>query len=219
MSSILYIFLALLMLGVLITLHEFGHFIASRLTGIEVMEFSAGMGPLLWHRKSKKGTMFSLRAIPIGGYCRYYDEEDGEPEFVFANKPVWKRAVATISGPLMNFLAAFLIVVIYLSAVGQQVVVNQIGHVEENMPAQEAGLQEGDTIVAVGDTRTQDVNEISTLIAQNGNAPVSITVERGGEELTFTMEPRYDAETSRYRVGVEYGIRRYRASLRVSVPA
>ena len=83
MSSLLYVLLALVMLGVLITLHEFGHFIASRLTGIEVMEFAAGMGPLIARKKSKKGTWFSLRVIPIGGYCRYYDEADGKPSFAF----------------------------------------------------------------------------------------------------------------------------------------
>lgn len=219
MSSLLYVLLALVMLGVLITLHEFGHFIASRLTGIEVMEFSAGMGPLLWQKKGKKGTLFSLRAIPIGGFCRYYDEEDGEPEFEFAKKPVWKRAVATVSGPLMNFLAAFLIVVVFLSVIGQQAVTSEIGRVEENMPAQEAGLLEGDVIIGVDDTRTQDPNEISTLVAQAGYHPVSITVERGGEEMTFTMEPKYDAEVSRYRVGVEYKINRYRVPLQDSIPA
>lgn len=219
MSSLLYILLALVMLGVLVTLHEFGHFIASRLTGIEVMEFSAGMGPLLWQKRSKKGTLFSLRAIPVGGYCRYYDEGDGEPEFEFAKKPVWKRAVATVCGPLMNFLAAFLIVVIFLSAIGQQMVANEVGRVEENMPAQEAGVREGDIIVAVGDTRTQNTNEISALIAENGYHPVSITVVRDGEEMTFTMEPKYDAEVSRYRVGVEYKITRYRVPLRDSIPA
>lgn len=219
MSSLLYVLLALLMLGVLITLHEFGHFIASRLTGIEVMEFSAGMGPLICQKKSKKGTMFSLRAIPVGGYCRYYDEEDGEPDFDYSKKPVWKRAVATASGPLMNFLAAFLIVVLFLSVLGQQMITNQVGHVEENMPAQEAGLLEGDTIVAVGDTRTENTNEISALIAQSGYEPVSITVLRDGKELTFTMEPKYDAEASRYRVGVEYRIVRYRMALRESIPA
>lgn len=219
MSSLLYLLLAIVLLGVLITLHELGHFLASRLTGIEVMEFSAGMGPLLWQRKSRKGTLFSLRAIPLGGYCRYYDEEDGEPGFDFAKKPVWKRALSTVCGPLMNFLTAFVIITLFLGVIGQQAVVNEIGRVEAGMPAQEAGLRAGDVIVAVGDTRTSDTMEISALIAQRGYEPVTITVARGGEEKTFTMEPKYDAEASRYRVGVEYRIIRYRAPLGKSVMA
>lgn len=215
----MYILLALFLLGILVVLHEFGHFIASRLTGIEVMEFSAGMGPLVYQKKGKKGTVFSLRALPIGGYCRYYDEGEGEPSFAYSEKPVWKRAVATACGPLMNFIAAFLIVVVYLTCIGQQAVTNTVGGVDAGMPAQMAGLQVGDTIVAVGETRTQDTNEISTLIAQNGYSPIDITVNRGGEELTFTIEPMYDAAVSRYRVGITYEITRYRAPLSQSIPA
>lgn len=223
MSTLIYIALALLLLGLLVTVHEWGHFIASRLCGIEVAEFSIGMGPLLWKKKGKRGTQYSLRAIPIGGFCRYYDDgEDDDPSadaqainpaLAYNNQPVWKRAIATVCGPLMNFIIAFLIIFFIALFVGQQVTINQIGEIEAGMPAQSAGLQVGDILVAVDGTRTENTEEISALIAQAKDAPVTVSVQRGEEEMDFTLTPQFDAETNRHRIGIAYGVAERKLSL------
>ena len=131
----MYVILALLLLGVLIMAHEAGHFFAARACGIEVQEFARGMGPLLLQKRSKKGTQFSLRLLPIGGYCQFYgeDEEINDPRS-FNNQAVWKRLVTVVSGPMMNFIVALLVVMIYLSALGITAVVPKVGGVEPPKP-------------------------------------------------------------------------------------
>ena len=110
----MYVILALLLLGVLIMAHEAGHYLAARACGIEVQEFAMGMGPLLAKWKNKQGTQFSLRLLPIGGFCQFYGEdEDVNDPRAFNNQGVWKRLATVISGPMMNFVVAFVVVVLY----------------------------------------------------------------------------------------------------------
>ena len=129
----MYVLLALLLLGVLITAHEAGHFLAARACGIEVEEFSMGMGPKLLQRRSRRGTLITLRLLPIGGFCQFYgeDREEGDRRG-FNNQPIWKRAVTVASGPLMNFVVAFLVIVLYMSAMGLTSIVPRVAEVEEN---------------------------------------------------------------------------------------
>ena len=122
MATILYVLLAIVLLGVLITVHEYGHFIAARLTGIAVKEYSVGLGPKLFQWKSKKyETLFTLRPIPMGGYCMFYGDTDDDPEGVkkddprnYNNAPVWKRMVSVVAGPLMNMVLAFVVAVVLM---------------------------------------------------------------------------------------------------------
>ena len=140
----MYVLLALLLLGVLIIAHEAGHFWAARATGIGVQEFSMGMGPRLFSWESKRGTRFVLRLLPIGGYCQFYDEDD---ERAFNRQGVWKRMLTVLSGPVMNFAVALLVIVLYLSALGVMSIVSRVEAVEPN--AAQAGLMPGDWILAV----------------------------------------------------------------------
>ena len=115
----MYVILALLLLGVLIIAHEAGHFWAARACGISVQEFSMGMGPLIAKWKSRKGTQFSIRLLPIGGYCQFYGEDEDRPDpRAFNNQAVLKRAVTDFSGPLMNFVIAFLVIALFMSLCG-----------------------------------------------------------------------------------------------------
>ena len=97
MTTVLYVLIAILLLGILVTVHEWGHFIAARITGIDVMEFSVGFGPKLCGWKSKKhDTQFSIRLIPMGGYCAFYGEDDAEGKTAadprsYSRQSVWKR--------------------------------------------------------------------------------------------------------------------------------
>ena len=213
----MYVVLALLLLGVLIIAHEAGHFWAARACGIGVQEFSMGMGPLIAKWKSRKGTQFSVRLLPIGGFCQFYGEDEDEPDpRAFNNQAVWKRAVTVASGPLMNFLVAFLVIVLFMSVIGINTIVPKIAQVEEN--AQAAGLQVGDTIVSVNGAEMTNYQQISQAIAASEGNDVTLGVKRGKEELSLTLTPFYDEEAGRYRVGFSFGQERVRTSVLTSIP-
>lgn len=213
----MYVVLALLLLGVLIIAHEAGHFWAARACGIGVQEFSMGMGPLIAKWKSRKGTQFSVRLLPIGGFCQFYGEDEDEPDpRAFNNQAVWKRAVTVASGPLMNFLVAFLVIVLFMSVIGINTIVPKIAQVEEN--AQAAGLQVGDTIVSVNGAEMTNYQQISQAIAASEGNDVTLGVKRGREELSLTLTPFYDEEAGRFRVGFSFGQERVRTSVLTSIP-
>lgn len=211
---VFYVLLGIVLLGVLIMAHEFGHFIAARLTGIGVKEFSVGFGPKLWQKKSKKhDTVFTLRPIPLGGYCMFYGDTDDDPEGkaladprAYAAQPVWKRLITVVSGPLMNFVLAFLVTVGLLLGYCMSDPTPYVQLVEDGMPAQTAGLQVGDVFVAVGGQtfdETATVSDVSAAIdAQGAGADVPVTVRRGGETLTLLIRPVYDSALGRYRLGI-----------------
>ncbi len=217
--TFLYIFYALVLLGVLITVHEFGHFIAARLTGIAVKEFSIGFGPKILQWRSKKHeTLFSLRPIPMGGYCMFYGDTDDDPTGEKADDPrnynrapVWKRMLSVLCGPLMNFVLAFVVAVGLMA--GYAVVPSEpmIQEVDAGMPAQAAGLQAGDLLLRVGDVDVSQgtMEEISGLIADSRGESLAFTVLREGRELSLSVTPFRDQAENRYRIGIILGYHRY----------
>ena len=109
----MYIILAILLFGILIAAHEWGHFIAARLCGVTVHEFSIGMGPLIWKKEGKKGTAFSLRAFPIGGFCALEgEEEQSDDPHSIGNQGFWKKVFVFAAGAMMNFLVGVLILLV-----------------------------------------------------------------------------------------------------------
>ena len=213
----MYVLLALLLLGVLITAHEAGHFLAARACGIEVEEFSMGMGPKLLQRRSGRGTLITLRLLPIGGYCQFYGEDRKEGDRRgFNNQPIWKRAVTVASGPLMNFVVAFLVIVLYMSAMGLTSIVPRVAEVEEN--AALAGLRVGDELITVNGAPIETTADVTGAISASGGAPVTLGIERGVETLELTIAPFYDEEAGRYRVGFTFAQDRIRVSLLESIP-
>ena len=211
--TVLYVLLALLLLGILITVHEFGHFASARMCGIPVKEFSIGFGPKLfqWHSK-KHETVFSLRPIPMGGYCMFYGDTDDDPNGStkddprnYNKAPVWKRMLSVLAGPGMNFVLAFVVAIALMGVYGAVATTPVVQEVEAGMPAAEAGLQAGDIFVRVNQTEVENgtVQDVSNAIgADASSAQVEITVLRDGQEQTFTVTPQYDSELERYRVGV-----------------
>ena len=213
----MYVLLALLLLGVLITAHEAGHFLAARACGIEVEEFSMGMGPKLLQRRSGRGTLITLRLLPIGGYCQFYGEDRKEGDRRgFNNQPIWKRAVTVASGPLINFVVAFLVIVLYMSAMGLTSIVPRVAEVEEN--AALAGLRVGDELITVNGAPIETTADVTGAISASGGAPVTLGIERGVETLELTIAPFYDEEAGRYRVGFTFAQDRIRVSLLESIP-
>lgn len=207
----MYIIIGILLLGILIAVHEFGHFIAARATGIEVMEFAIGMGPKLFGWTSKKsGTKFSLRCIPLGGFCAFYGEDDVEGKSVddpraYGKQNVWKRIITVAMGPLMNFVLAFVVAFSFFFFLGEMVNVPTVGSLMEGYPAAQAGLLPGDRIIAVNGTDMSgaDVYAVSAALAQGDTA--AVTVLREGTEHAFTIQPMWNEEESRYLIGIYFG--------------
>ncbi len=215
MNTILFVLLALLILGICIFVHEFGHYIAARICGITVVEFAVGMGPAVvkWRRKDID---YSIRAFPIGGFCSFVgenaDDEADDPRNMNL-QPAWKRLIMTVAGPLMNGVLALVMSVVLMSAIGEYVIVNRIETVTAGSPAQAVGIAVGDEIVGVGGVRYDSVEEISAAIAQTGDAEVELTVLRGDDALELTVGKQYDEESGRYLMGVTFGTERVRMGL------
>lgn len=210
---ILYVLLALLLLGVLITAHEFGHFASARLCGIPVKEFSIGFGPKLVQWRSKKHeTVFSLRPIPLGGYCMFYGDTDDDPASKkkddprnYNNAPVWKRMISVFSGPLMNFVLAFVVAVVLMAAYGVVLSTPVVADVTPGMPAEQAGLMAGDTFVTVNGEAMEgkSAQDVSNAIGSQGQGQaVQLTVSREDGLHDLTIHPYYDREQGRYMVGI-----------------
>ena len=187
----LYILLAILLLCLLIVVHELGHYIVGRLCGIGVLEFSVGFGPRLigWKRK---GIDYSIRAIPLGGFCKFVGEDDGDVSAPNAmnNMPVWKRFLTVAAGPAMNVLFAYLAAVLML-CMFYGTVSPAVDTIVEGSPAQQAQLMPGDVICAANGTEiSNDAEGVNALrgIIQSSDA-VQLTVDRSGETLAVALTP------------------------------
>jgi regulator of sigma E protease len=197
--------------GILVTSHEFGHFIIAKSGGIRVNEFFVGMGPTLW-KKQKGDTLYSIKLLPIGGACVFdgmdpvAEEKETYDEHSFLNAPVWRRIATLFAGPFANFIIAYLLAVILVSfSAWNFPVINQL---TEDSAAQEAGLLPGDKIISVDGEKVYMAGEV-TLISQFAEgSPMDIVYERDGERHETTLVPKYSEEAGRYYMGVylgEYG--------------
>ena len=220
--SFLYILAAILMLGVMVTVHEAGHFLAARLTGIPVKEFAIGFGPKVLKWKSRKhDTQFALRVIPAGGYCMFYGEDDpegkeaGNDPRAIGNFAAWRRLLTILTGPVMNFVLAFLVATALYGMVGEdtQGVYGYpvVASVDRGSPAQEAGIMADDVLIAVDGEDTAGLNESGTLLKisalidryQEGGAPLAVTAKRGESTVALSVRPRYDGAEGRYLMGIQ----------------
>ena len=219
--NILYILAAIVMLGIMVTIHEAGHFFAARLTGIPVKEFAIGFGPQIFKWKSKKHeTQFFLRAIPAGGYCMFYGEDDAKGDEAktdpraIGNYAVWRRVVTVFMGPAMNFVLALIVAAGLFGLVGEDTQGRYADYplvvsVDSEGAAAEAGILPGDRLTAVngqdalGVTGDGTALLLSSLIdSEAASGPIALGVRRGDEALTVTLTPNYDAALNRYLIGV-----------------
>lgn len=194
------IVLAILLFGFIVFFHELGHFLLAKKNKIDVDEFAVGMGPVLF-QKTYKGTRYSIRLLPIGGYCAMgEDEEATDSPNNFNNKSVWARISVIAAGPVFNFILAWIFSVILIFMIGYDQPV--IGSVEDGYPAAEAGLQEGDRVVQIGDKNIHIYREISAYLQFHPDEDVVLTYERDGEEHTVTLTPKMDEELGYERIGL-----------------
>ncbi len=185
----LYIVIAILMFGLLIAVHEFGHFSVAKLCGIQVNEFSIGMGPLLWHHEGKK-TTYSLRLLPIGGFCAMEGEdEDSDNPHAFGNAAAWKRFLVLIAGSLFNFLIGIVILLCIFSTV-EATTSTTISGFMDGFPCQgEDMLMEGDEILSINGSPVLIYSDISTLLSLNSEDTVDLVVRRNGERVKLNNLP------------------------------
>ena len=195
MTILSYVIAFLVAIGVLVAVHEYGHFWMARRMGIRVLRFSIGFGKSLWSRRGADGTEYALAAIPLGGYVKLLDEREGpvDPSLAseaYNRKPVWARILVLLAGPLANFLFAVLAYWVLFVA-GVPALKPVLGDVAADTPAARAGLQPGDEIVGVGarGTATRETAVLAMLDElMNGKAIELRVLGATGDSRTASLE-------------------------------
>ncbi len=202
------IVIALLVFGILIFVHELGHFLTARIFGVGILEFSIGMGPKLYSHKSKKSqTVYSLRLLPIGGYVSMYGEDpqteqatdsietppDFPPEASFSNKKVWQRMIICVAGAVMNLLLGFLIMTVLITKQELYASTKIHSFQHENAISQTCGLQAGDEVLSVNGHRVHIGTELIYRIFLDGAEPMEFEVLRNGNKETLMVTLPKDA--------------------------
>ena len=205
---------AVLVFGLIVLVHEFGHFLLAKLNGIGVVEFSIGMGPRLcsWQRGE---TRYSLKILPFGGSCMMLgeDEKDADPK-AFNNKSVWARISVVFAGPAFNFILAFLFAVIIVMNIGYQKF--QISDVTEGSPAAEGGLQPRDVITRVNSRKITAYEDVQVYMLTNPGETLRIRYNRPAEDGSWetgetVLTPKYSETEGRYLMGVTFTSRYVKA--------
>lgn len=214
--------LYIVMLGVIVTLHEFGHLLAAKIFGVYCKEFSFGFGPKLLSHKGKE-TEYCLRAIPLGGFVAMAGDTDNDletkveaedlpPERTLTGIAKWKRIIIMMAGIMMNILLAIVIYSMMILSSGTYATSTKpvITNVLEDSPALKAGLKEGDIVTKVEfdnglsyrpETYLELINFLDTY---DGNGPWIMTVERDGSSVRFDVFPEFKEDQQRYMVGIGF---------------
>ena len=188
MSFLITIVFTLLLFGVLIFIHELGHYTAARIFGVGVREFSIGMGPKI---KSWKGKVndFSIRAFPIGGYVSMVGEtsadkleEGDEGKAPLNSKPLWQRAIVILSGPVMNLLCGFVLMTVFVLCL-RALPSTTVARFDNASVTNGYGIKEGDTITQIDGSKIHVYNDMSYIVALRGKEPLDVTVIRDGKEV------------------------------------
>ena len=207
--SFVSIIISIIILGVLIIVHEFGHFIIARKNGVFVKEFSIGFGPRIVSHKCKTGMLVSWKAIPFGGSCQmlgvFEDEDEGtDDERSYDSKSVWARMSITLAGPVFNFLLAWVMACILLGSIGVDRPV--LLEVTKGFPAEAAGLQAGDEIISIGGRRVFFYREVSDYVSRHqekmaSGESISVVYRRDGAAVKTAIVPKAD-ENGSYKLGI-----------------
>ena len=206
MTSAFYVLFAILIFGLLVGIHELGHFTVAKLFRVPVQEFSLGMGPAIWKKQGKE-TLYALRAIPFGGYCMMGEDESSDDPRAFPNQAPWKRALILFAGAFMNFLLGLVIVVILYSG-AYAFRSTEIVDFMPGCPYQsEEGLHVGDRLWKIDGKRIYMQFDAEDFLAQ-GNGVYDLVVLRDGKKAeikNFPMKPLEYEGYSQKMYGFYYG--------------
>lgn len=213
MNMVLYPVSFLVLLSIVVIVHEFGHFWAARACGVKVDEFSLGFGRILWSRSDKKGTLWKVCLIPLGGYVKMFGDADAasakadekarefsdeEKKVSFPHQPLWKKALISVAGPFMNYAFAIVLLTVFLSVFGQAVVPPVVSSVSKDSAAEAAGILSGDRFVSINGTEIKEFSDVRRLVQLD--AVLNIVVLRDGKEIPLT------ARLSRENGGAVLGV-------------
>lgn len=196
--------LALIIFSAIVIFHELGHFLLAKWNGIEVIEFSLGMGPrLLSHVWGD--TRYSLKLLPIGGSCQMVGEEEASDSAgAFGNKSVWARIAVVAAGPVFNFILAWVLALIIVGSVGYD---NTMVDIIPDSAAAEAGMEDGDQIISINGSRTWLYREVSLYSSFHQGQTATVVFERNGEKQTVVLTPK-QSDTGAYLYGFSRTVQR-----------
>ena len=194
----------ILVLSLLVFVHEMGHYLAGRFSGIRILAFSIGFGPEIIGRTDKHGTRWKLSLIPLGGYVKFYGDDDASsrPDFAglegmsaedreksFTGARLWKRAVTVAAGPIANFVLAIAIFAVLFSIYGRPMSDPVVFQVQPGSAAEKAGLEPGDRIISVDGSSIETFSDLQRYVSMRPGIKIVAGVERDGKELDLTMTP------------------------------
>jgi regulator of sigma E protease len=211
----------LFVLTIVVFFHELGHFLVARWVGIRVLVFSIGFGPELLGFNDRQGTRWKISAIPLGGYVKFFGDEnaasvpdqaavaamsDAERRESFYHKSVGRRAAVVAAGPLANFILAVVIFAGVFMFYGKQSTSARVDSVQPNSAAAAAGFKAGDIVVAIDGQPIKTFNEMQRIVSTNAGQAIEVRVDRGGESLALKAIPELkeikDSFGNAHRVGV-----------------
>jgi regulator of sigma E protease len=193
-----------LVLGILVSIHELGHYAAARWCKVKIEAFSIGFGPALKSWTDRHGTVWKLCALPLGGYVKMHgmggEEDQGEteaetaeefhPHLAFTHKKVWQRAVIAAAGPAANFVLAVVLFTALQFSLGTNVPLAYVGDVRPGTAAAEAGLLKGDQILAVDGTKVDNFLDLQHIIGGEAGQVVTLSLRRDNKDITATVHVR-----------------------------
>ncbi|WP_075288865.1 RIP metalloprotease RseP [Pararhizobium arenae] len=216
-----YILPFLLVLTLLVFVHEMGHYLIGRWSGIRILAFSVGFGPELVGYTDKHQTRWKICAIPLGGYVKFYGDEDAastpdygklealpaeERDRTFPGAALWKRAATVAAGPIANFILAIAIFAVLFSIYGKQIADPVVAEVKPDSAAAAAGIQPGDLLVAIDGNPVKTFDDVRRYVSIRPETKIVITIERNGSPFDVPMVPRRTEITDQFGNKVELGI-------------
>ena len=220
-STVTWIVPFLVVLGVVVFVHEMGHFLVARYFGVSIDAFSIGFGPEIFAFIDRQGTRWRLAVIPLGGYVKFKGDENAasipsredlsrlseeERRGNFHAKPVGQRAAVVAAGPIANFILAIVILTFWFAFVGKAILEPRVETIEAGSAAEVAGIKPGDLIVGIAGSRVQSFDEVQRVVMLSAGSELDITVERDGREIPLKATPRLKEITDRFGNSSKIGL-------------
>ena len=207
-------------IGVLVFVHELGHYLAGRLFGVRAESFSIGFGRELFGWTDRQGTRWKLSALPLGGYVKFVGDmnvsSQPSPEMeaipaaergnIFAFKPVWQRAFIVAAGPVTNFLFAIAVFAAFIAIYGHMFTPPVVSSIEPNSAAAEAGLRPGDRFVELGGRDIDRFEDLIQVVSIHAGMPLDAVIERDGRRFGLQVTPKTDLMRDRFGNSFERGL-------------
>ncbi|MDO9489101.1 MAG: RIP metalloprotease RseP [Sphingomonadaceae bacterium] len=207
-------------IGILVFIHEMGHYLAARLFGVKAESFSIGFGKELFGWTDKQGTRWKMSALPLGGYVKFVGDMNAssqpspemdaipaaERRHIFAFKPLWQRAIIVAAGPITNFLFAIAVFAAFIAIYGHMFTPPVVSKVEANSAAAEAGILPGDRVVELGGRNIDRFEDLIQVVTIHAGMPLDAVIVRGGQRIEMEVRPKVDLMRDRFGNSFERGL-------------